>query len=164
MLRPVYTDSLSIISKLCGLPSTQAAKNTLRGFSIPHVFVHAASFSLALINKNFFCFHISQILLETWFSSQALSPWYTLSLVSSPHLLCHIKPSAACHHFTHHPSFSAKLPAYAMFGQKCPFYLQLPCYKQALLFSPKFPLCFRADFQKQQRNSQALHYPLQTLL
>lgn len=118
LLRPLamsslYRLSLSHLSKLCGLQPIQGAKNVICGLSTPHVFVQTATFPLALINKNNFYFHTSQILPEMFFLTS------TLTLVHPahrkfPHLLCHMKPSAACHYFTHHPSFTAELPAYCV--------------------------------------------------
>lgn len=137
LLCPAYTNSLCHLSKLCGLPPTQAVKNSLCVLSIPHICAQTAYiFSLALINKSSFCFHTSQILLEKWLSSPVLSPWYTLSMGDFPHPQNHTKPSASHHPFTHHPSWMLGFQPAQSWASSAPSIFSLPLHRHFWVSSP----------------------------
>lgn len=156
MLCPVYSNSLCHLSKLCGLPPIQAAKNPLCGFSIPYISAQTAHFffkraliNKALINKSSFSFHTSQTLLQRWFPSPVLSPWHTLSAhgeFPSPS-----KPSNHQHLLT--PSHIIPLGCWASSLRPAWPAVPLPspvCHFTSIFgFSPKFSLCSRADLWKE---------------
>lgn len=160
LLCPSHTDYH--LFKICGRLPMQAAKNLLCGLSIPHVCVQTASFSLAFINKNLLYFHTSKYGRRDGFPHQHShlgTPWWappTFSAISNHQQLVTT---------SRHPSFTAEFPVYTVFGQQHPFHLQFATLQTSISgFSPKFSLLFGEDFYKQQKNSQELHYPLQTLL
>lgn len=165
LLHPAYTDSLCIISLnyVVSHPPRQL-KISCVGFQYLMSLCSDSIFLYSLSKENLLLSHIPNIAREMVFLTSPLIlvhpvpaefpppslPYQTISSLSSLHILPLICFWASSLHYV--------WPAMSLLSSAYTFWTRISG------FSPKFPLCFRADFQKQERNFKELHYPLQTLL